>query len=505
VGTVAHTSRSRRVDDDPGLPIKLGPCSNGEYDPQPLSEVAAETVRRARIACDDHARRRGVSRRSFLLSLAGAATTLLVLNGCAEEASRAKRRRPGGTYEVPPTAAVDPDAARAALAGDEFIFDLQGHFLEYRTEPGSAAGRDFWEGFPQRSCGEGDPKRCFAIDHFYDEMFVKSDTSMVMLSSLPIAPEGSPMSAELMDEARRTIDALAGDGRVLLQGQVLPNVGDLTANLEAMTALSERYPIAAWKVFTNYPDLYEGSGNAWRLDDGDPSLPPVGAVFVDHAIRLGVPVVTAHKGLSGTLGYSSRHSSPVDFGPAARAHPEASFVAYHSGYEADTGEGPYDAATAHLGVNRLITSMRTSGIGPNENIYAELGTTWWSVMAAPDQAAHLLGKLLRYVGEDNVLWGTDSIFYGAPQDQIQAFRVFQISEEFQERFGYPPLTDDLKRKILGLNALRLHDVDPTGVPGSADRGELEALRVDAGTMHATYGPRTRAASAAFRAAQRPIT
>ena len=126
-------------------------------------------------------------------------------------------------------------------------------------------------------------------------------------------------------------------------------------------------------------------------------------------------------------------------------------------------------------------------------------------MAAPDQAAHLLGKLLRYVGEDNVLWGTDSIFYGAPQDQIQTFRVFQISEEFQDRFGYPPLTDDLKRKILGLNALRLHDVDPTGMPDSADRDELEALRVDAGTMHATYGPRTRAASAAFRAAQRPIT
>jgi len=39
-----------------------------------------------------------------------------------------------------------------------------------------------------------------------------------------------------------------------------------------------------------------------------------------------------------------------------------------------------------------------------------------------------------------VLWGTDSIWYGSPQDQIQAFRAFEITPEFQERFGYPALT-----------------------------------------------------------------
>jgi hypothetical protein len=38
-------------------------------------------------------------------------------------------------------------------------------------------------------------------------------------------------------------------------------------------------------------------------------------------------------------------------------------------------------------------------------------------------AAHGIGKLLAHLGEDNVLWGTDSIWYGSPQDQIQAFRT----------------------------------------------------------------------------------
>ncbi len=479
--------RRRQHDDDPGLPIKFGPCSNGEYDPRPLSPVVQETIRRARQDCDDHARRLGVSRRDFLLSVCGAATTLLALSACSRDEARSRGRpEPGGTYDIPPTATTDPDAARAALAGNEFVFDVQGHFLEYRVNPAAAHGRDFWDGFPQQYCGEDDPRTCFSITHFMEEVFLKSDTNMVVLSALPIEPGGSPMSAGLMDETRRLGTAMCRDERVLLHAQALPNVGDLAANLDAMAATVDQYPIAAWKVFTNYPDLWDGSGNAWRLDDGDSSLAPVGAAFVKRCVELDVPIICAHKGFS----QSSPHASPVDFGPAARAHPDVQFVAYHSGYDPDLPEGPYDAAVANTGVNRLIASMQSSGIGPNQNVYAELGSTWWTLMGSPDQAAHLLGKLLRYVGEDNVLWGTDALFYGAPQDQIQAFRSFQISEEFQQRFGYPALTDEIKRKVLGLNALRLHDVDPITVPCPFTREELEQIRLTLPTGHETFGPTT---------------
>jgi predicted TIM-barrel fold metal-dependent hydrolase len=478
-----------RRERDPGLPIKLGPCSNGEFDPAPLSPVAEEAIRRAHDDCDRNARRIGLSRRQFLLSVCGAATTLLALNACADEATRAtKGRKPGGRFEIPTTATTDPDAARAVLAGNEFVFDVQGHFLEYRAEPPTREARNFWMGFPQQQCGEDDPRLCYSINHFMEEVFLRSDTSMIVLSGLPIAPENSPMSASLMDEARRVGAALCRDDRVLLQAQVLPNVGDLQANLDAMHAAVERSDIVAWKVFTNYPDLYDGSGNAWRLDDGDPELPPVGDAFVAKAVELGVPVITAHKGLSTTLGYTSNFASPVDFGAAARRHPDARFVAYHSGFEADATEGPYAEATRDLGVNRLISTMIDNGVGPNQNIYAELGTTWWSLMSRPDEAAHLIGKLLRYVGEDNVLWGSDSIFYGSPQDQIQTFRAFQISEEFQERFGYPSLTDEIKRKVLGLSALRLHNVDPITVPCTFTREELEQVRTTIPAAYETFGP-----------------
>ena len=48
-------------------------------------------------------------------------------------------------------------------------------------------------------------------------------------------------------------------------------------------------------------------------------------------------------------------------------------------------------------------------------------------MGDPDAAAHVLGKLLVAFGPERILWGTDSIWYGSPQDQIAAFRAFEIT------------------------------------------------------------------------------
>ena len=107
--------------------------------------------------------------------------------------------------------------------------------------------------------------------------------------------------------------------------------------------------------------------------------------------------------------------------------------------------------------------MRKHQVKPNSNVYAELGSTWRFLMRDPEQAAHALGKLIVACGENNVLWGTDSIWYGSPQDQIQAFRTFQISAELRERHGYPEITPALRAKIFGLNAANVYGLTPTEV------------------------------------------
>jgi predicted TIM-barrel fold metal-dependent hydrolase len=485
------------ADEDPGLPIKLGPCSNAEYDPEPLPPVLSETIRRAREACESNARRTGMSRREFLLSVCGAATTLLVLDACTREAERAlpttPSSTPGGGYEIPPEATTEPPAATHTIGGEEFVFDIQGHLLEYDLNP-VLNGQDFWTLFPQQSCGEEDPRTCYSIEHFMQEMFLRSDTSMLVISALPIYPEGSPLSLEVMEETRTVAEALCRDDRVLLHAQALPNVGALQANLDAMEDVVRTHDIAAWKVFTHFPDLYERNRNAWWLDDHERGVPHVGEAFVRKAIELGVPTICSHKGFSN----GSSFASPADIGPAAHTHPKANFVVYHSGFESSVQEGPYAAESADVGVNRLISSMKRAGIGPNENVYAEIGSTWWYVMRYPTQAAHVLGKLLKFVGEDNVLWGTDCLFYGSPQDQIQAMRAFHISREFQERYGYPDLTKELKAKILGRNGARLYGVDPIAKKCEFTRKELEEIRKALPLANRTYGPTTPAEARAFR-------
>src|SRR5688572_20820335 len=79
---------------------------------------------------------------------------------------------------------------------------------------------------------------------------------------------------------------------MLLHGQALPNVGSLESNLDAMETTATKYPIAAWKVFTHYPDLWEGSGG-WWLDDHEPGVPKVGERFIEKAMELGVPTICA--------------------------------------------------------------------------------------------------------------------------------------------------------------------------------------------------------------------
>jgi predicted TIM-barrel fold metal-dependent hydrolase len=94
------------------------------------------------------------------------------------------------------------------------------------------------------------------------------------------------------------------------------------------------------------------------------------------------------------------------------------------------------------------------------NIYMELGSTFGQLVTTnPTACAHLMGQIIDAFGTDHVLWGTDSIWYGTPQWQIEAFRRFEIPEALVNQHRYAPLTRAVKEQIFGLNAARLFGVD----------------------------------------------
>jgi hypothetical protein len=111
------------------------------------------------------------------------------------------------------------------------------------------------------------------------------------------------------------------------------------------------------------------------------------------------------------------------------------------------------------------TSTSPSSLHRLGNVYAELGTTMASMIVTfPTVWAHLIGQLMHYMGPNNIVFGSDSLWYGGPQWQIEALWRSQIPDDIADRWGYPPLTEGAKRHILGLNSARLY-----GLPAAAAR------------------------------------
>lgn len=466
---------------EPRLPIKLDATSNGEFEPVPLTSAARAE---AQAAVDTASARVGLSRRRYLASALGAAATLAAF----DRAFAASGMR-GGGYTLPHEAPFELAAAKAAVGGDEFIFDVQLHHVNPRGAWRKRASPNAFKGMPNSNCGKADHVECFSADALLKDVFMDSDTSLAVLSHVPGGLETNPLDFEAAGATRVAANALDGTERLLLHGRCMPT---LAGEIDGMDAQAGQSKLSAFKTYTQFGPRDGDAG--FFLDDDKYGRP-----FIERARRLKVRNIAVHKGLAfGQRGYE--YSTARDVGPAAKAYPDMNFLIYHAGFDTAVKEGPYDPL-AKAGVDVLVRSFLDAGLP--KNVYAELGSTWRFVMRDPEQAAHLLGKLLRHLGPDQILWGTDSIWYGSPQDQIQAFRAFQISAEFQDKFGYPALTPEIKRKIFGLNAARVYGIDPAATKARLLKDRVQKTRLeyqnDPRPNFATYGPRTRREFLAFKA------
>jgi len=244
---------SDRIDPDGlRLPVKLDSTSNGEFEPIPLEREHEYANREALEDATRNARRVGLDRRRFLVSACGAASTLLAFNRAYAAAGKT-----GGFYDVDDEAALDVTLAESELGKREFIFDVQGHYVNPNGKwlegvPADAKPLSF---APKTGCalaeepGARSYLKCLGPDEFIKDVFLDSDTDMMVLSFVPSRRDAEPLTIEEADAVRRIIDEMEGDHRLLLHGRVNPNQ---PGDLDSMDELAERWKVAAWKTYTQW-------------------------------------------------------------------------------------------------------------------------------------------------------------------------------------------------------------------------------------------------------------
>jgi predicted TIM-barrel fold metal-dependent hydrolase len=462
---------TRRRDDDPDadtrLPLGVLPATNGEYVPDPPSQHDHDVARAALAHADDAARKAGMDRRRFLQTAGGVAAVLATIDlaACSSSASRAApsttssarttTSRPGGSYNVPTTHEVV--ACEQALGGNgQFVVDVHTHHV-MPDGPWTKNAPDTVQlvlGMVP-DCGAANQLECASRAAYLHDLFLTSDTTVAMLSDVPNSgPDDAPVpwADQLGTQQFAAQLTKGGAPRVLVHNVIAPNFGDLNARLAEMEVNAKTGKVAAFKMYT----AWGPNGQGFALDD-----PAIGLPVIQKAHDLGVKIIVAHKGLP-LVRFDTAHNRPADMVAVSRIFPDMQFVVFHGAWDKNHTEGAYDP-NAGIGIDTFLRALDDHAVPPNSNVWVDVGTVWREVLKDPTTAAHTMGKLLKRVGEHRVLWGTDAIWYGSPQAQLQAFRAFNISTEFQDQYGYPALTDAVKNQVLGLNAAQLFhlDVDAT--------------------------------------------
>ena len=324
-------------------------------------------------------------------------------------------------------------------------------------------------------------------------VLLPGETAPAPPKNIPESLSGAILTTEQTVGVRNFVNQIAGSTRMLAHGLFYPGIG----NLDYMQYQIDAYGPDSWKGYNiNRAAKIDFDPNSdmrrWTLDDHD-DLGHSGVAYPTYELitsaknrkqlqkHPGFYNICVHKGLSTNAAHDPVLGAPTDVPNAARDWPMLNFIIYHSCIR--PGFWVWNALNQDISSGRLRNAANEVGpdvaegvpdilwttefavlSAPFRNVYAELGTTFASsVVTFPTVWAHLIGQLLKFKGHNNIVFGSDSLWYGGPQWQIEAMWRFQIPEALQEQYGYPALTEASRRKILGLNSARLY-----GVPGASE-------------------------------------
>ncbi len=441
-------------------PVPTQVVSNGEYMPPPQTREQREVEERIKASSAAMAKRLGVSRRQFLGTSMGMATAFVAMNEVF-----------GNIFHVDRAEARDPEAAmeRAAAMASEFIFDDQTHHVHDTYQwKGVLFLREYASGKnPEGKAwnpalgAEPSSIEAYKFDKYVRDIFLNSDTKIALLSGFTTdTAENMALSNDQIIMSRDVLNKLAGSRRMVGHGLFWPgHPGDL----DSMDRAAQELKIDSWKGYTVGDPLAGGSKYPWMLDDEKLAYPAY-----EKARRYGIKNICIHKGLMPSDYQTSfgnwRFATVDDLGKTAKDWPDLNFIIYHSAlrpfFDVKATAEAFERTGQIPWVTELAEIPKKYGVN---NVYGEIGTSFAStVITYPRLAAGLLGALVKGMGADHVVWGSDSIWYGSPQWQIEAMRRLEIPEDMQRKWGLAPLgpADGLvKRAIFGFNSARLYNLD----------------------------------------------
>jgi uncharacterized protein len=441
-------------------PIPTRIASNEEFIPPPQSQQQKEVELRLWAIAERAANRLGTNRRDFLRTSCGMAAALIAMNQVF-----------GRCYAVGEEEAFDAAAFDEKWPKDQFIFDVQTHHVDiqrkwYDDTPEGKAVQSFFRAI-RRSNSIEESISTLNLVHYVKEIFLDSDTVMAVISGVPTREwDKNPLPPDQMVATRKFVNDIAQSQRVLSHGILRPNLG--AQELDEMDRQIKQLKIDAWKMYTG-AELGE---NAWWMDDEKVAYP-----CWERTKKLGVKNLCVHKGLPLGL-FNEEHCKPRDLEKAAKDWPDLNFIVYHSGLRSANvlvgAAGDNDPQE----IPWISDIFRILKQNPQiKNIYFELGSTFGQLSAfAPVTCMHMLGQMIQTAGADHILWGTDSIWGGSPQSQIERLRRLEMKPELTEKFGYPELTPAIKNQIFGLNAAKLFGVDPNAKRRAVQADKLSQIK-----------------------------
>lgn len=448
-------------------PIPLQMVSSDEYVPSPKSAKQVEVGQRLGEMADEIGDKLGLSRRRFFRSASGMAAAFVAMN----------QTYGSELFAATLDEARSPDVAdaRAHALKDQFVVDVHTHFVHDRFLPEAAqqlpypwrkAVAEFgWN--PQ--VGKNISMKAVQFANYHKEIYFDSDTKIALISSAPgAATLFMPLNNQQMADARAKVNAEAGSRRMLSHGIFAPGAPGWEEDLDAAIELKPD----SWKGYTIGSTGLDTKGRVtklwpWRMDGED--------AYKAYAkmAKSGITTVCVHKGLFPP---SLERKFPnlrgfvdvSDVGQAAKDWPQLNFVIYHAGYRhtdepADAKTDPEIALAEFERTGRISWVSDLADIPAQygvDNVYADLGQVFGMTMIAqPRIAAAMLGILVKGLGADKVCWGTDAVWSGSPQWQIEGLRRIEIPDDMRRRHGFARLgsaTGKVKNGILADNSARLY-------------------------------------------------